>query len=245
MRELDLGDRPWILGHRGAAADALENTLASFALARNQRADGIELDVQLSRDGTLFVFHDWTLERLAGERREVESSSVAELGEVRLEGAERIPTLAEALAHLPPHYPLNIELKRRKASRGALAAALAGAVADRAQVLVSSFDWELLSVVRELAPDLPLAPLADHDGAALLAAGEHLSAWSLHCHRRLADRPLVERASAAGRPVLAYTVDQASEARRLLARGVAGVFTNRPGALRHEIAATETGAGGA
>jgi len=236
VRDLDLGERPWILGHRGAAADALENTLESFALARREEANGVELDVQLSRDGMLFVFHDWSLERLAGDHQEVELSTAVELGEVRLAGRERIPTFAEALESLPRDYPLNIELKRHNASRAALAAAIAEAVGDRAQLLISSFDWELLAAVRDLAPDLPLAPLADRDGPALLAAGEELSAWSLHCHRRLARRALLEGATRSGRPVLAYTVDDAAEARRLFARGVAGVFTNRPGALRRELA---------
>ncbi len=236
MRDLDLGKRPWILGHRGAAADAVENTLTSFALALRQGADGIELDVQLSRDGTLFVFHDWTLERLAGDSRAVEALAASDLRLIRIDG-EPLPTLEDVLARLPGDYPLNIELKRRDAPRHRLASALARTLGARAQVLISSFDWELLATVHAQSPDLPLAPLADRDGEALLAAGERLSAWSLHCHRRLAREELVRSATEAGRFVLAYTVDDAVEARELLARGVAGLFTNRPGALRRELAA--------
>jgi len=235
VRDLDLGSKPWILGHRGAPASAIENTLASFELARGEEANGIELDVQLARDGTLFVFHDWSLERLAGDRRELESASAAELGKVRLAGVERIPTLAEALADLPRDYPLNIELKRRNAPRRALAKAIAEALGSRAQVLISSFDWDLLATVREVAPDLPLAPLADRDGEALLAAGDKLSAWALHCHRRLAQSSLLARAAEAGRPVLVYTIDEIEKARRLFARGVSGIFTNRPGAMRRAL----------
>lgn len=244
MRDLDLGERPWILGHRGAPGNALENTLESFASARRQGANGIELDLQLSRDGTLFVFHDWTLERLAGDPRSVEALAAEELRGVRL-GTEAIPTLEETLASVPAEFPLNIELKRRHASLKLLASALTRTLGDRPQVLISSFDWELLAAVRVLSPDLPLGPLADRDEAALLAAGEGLSAWSLHCHRRLAREKLVKRAAEAGRFVLAYTVDDPAEARELFARGVAGVFTNRPGALRRELAAMESGTGGA
>ena len=56
-------DRPLIIGHRGASADAPENTLAAFALALEQGADGIELDVQLCADGVPVVMHDDTVDR--------------------------------------------------------------------------------------------------------------------------------------------------------------------------------------
>ena len=70
---------PLIYGHRGASADAPENTMRAFALAADQQADGVELDVQLSRDGHLVVFHDETLERVTGESGMVCDNTLDEL----------------------------------------------------------------------------------------------------------------------------------------------------------------------
>src|SRR4051812_9514126 len=75
-------DRPLILGHRGASADAPENTCAAFALAREQRADGVECDVMLCGSGELVVCHDHELRRLCGvpwEMRNLPLSALREL----------------------------------------------------------------------------------------------------------------------------------------------------------------------
>ncbi len=235
----ELPPPPWIVGHRGAAGEALENTLESLRLAVEQRADMVEMDLQLAADGELVVFHDWELARLAGRGGVVEALRLDELRRVELvtttAGGRRrghIPTAAEALAELPAALPVNLELKRRRAEPERFADALAGLVADRPEVLVSSFDWELLAAVRRRLPEQPLAPLAKRGRRRLVAAGERLEAWSLHCHRRMAGRLLARSARRAGRPLLAFTVNRPSQARRLLERGVSGLFTDFPGRLR-------------
>ncbi len=231
------------MGHRGAAGERRENTLASFRRARDEGADMIELDVQLTADQRLAVVHDVDLRRLAGRRRVVERSSLADLEAERLDAtddAARIPELRAVLAVLPPDFPINVEIKRWAAPRTLVAEAVATALAGRANVLVSSFDWQLLAEMKRRAPDRPLAPLSRDDAPGLVAAGERLGAWSLHCHRRLATRELAAAARAAGLPLLAYTVNDPAEARRLLERGISGLFTDFPGKLRRQLA----GAGG-
>lgn len=247
---------PWIAGHRGAAAEAIENTLDSFRLAVEQGADLLELDVQMCADGELLVVHDWDLRRLTGSPLVVERSSA---GAVRAQAlqrlrepgrpswpgmaslrrraagqlpGDRIPTLGDVLAMRPPSLPLNIELKRRVAHRGRFAEAVLAATAGHEPLLFSSFDWDLLAELRRRAPHVCLAPLASRWPSLLLEAGRNLRAWSLHAHRRIVSPALVERARAARRPLLVYTVNDVAEARRLFAWGVAGVFSDRPGALR-------------
>src|SRR5688572_26105969 len=203
----------------------------------------VEVDVQLTRDRRLAVVHDLDLRRLARRRIVVERAALADLQAERLDETDeeaRIPELGAALDALPPGFPVNVEIKRWSASRPLLAEAVASAIAGRANVLLSSFDWELLAEIQRRAPDRPLAPLSDDDAPGLLAAGRELGAWSLHCHRRLASRELAASARAAGRPLLAYTVNDPAEARLLFACGISGVFTDFPGALRRELA----GAGG-
>ena len=97
-----------IFAHRGASAYAPENTLPAFALAMQQGADGIELDVHLTKDGELVVIHDEKLDRTTNGTGLVKDYTLAELRSLcadnRMDGfAEaRIPTLREVLALIQP-----------------------------------------------------------------------------------------------------------------------------------------------
>jgi len=250
VRSLALPPPPWIVAHRGVSAELLENTLEALTHAVTQRAPMAEVDVQLAADGVPVVFHDWDLQRLGGgDLRVVERTASSDLAAVALSLAEQavgpqaagavrrgaLPTLAGLLAAIPSEFPLNLELKRREADGPRFVDAFLAILGARPNVLVSSFDHDLLGVLREAAPDLPLAPLASRDAATLLAAGERLRAWSLHASRRLASAELVAAARAAGRPLLVYTVNDAAEARALFALGVAGVFSDRPRRLADEL----------
>ncbi len=246
LSELGLAEAPWIVGHRGAGGEAPENTLDSLLLAVEQGADMIECDVQMTADEWLVLSHDWDLVRMGGDPRVVEGSALAELEQIEVSGpfrssARRRPlaSLAGALALLPPEIPLNLELKRRRADRATVAGSLAGAIADRERVLVSSFDWPLLAAVRALLPSVRLAPLGGRsvDPAALLDAAEEVGAWSIHCRDSVADEALIAAARQAARPLLVYTVNDASRARGLFRRGVSGVFSDFPGRLRSDLEA--------
>jgi len=149
-----------------------------------------------------------------------------------------IPTLATILQTLPADLPLNLELKRYGADRERLVSALGREIAGREQLLVSSFDWDLLALVRHQLPGRPVAPIASRDGEALLQAAQELEAFSVHSDWRIARHTLVHQARAAGRPTLVYTVNQRELARRLLAGGVAGLFSDHPGRLRRQLEAT-------
>lgn len=220
---------PWIVGHRGAAGEAPENTLESFALAVAQGADMIELDAQLTVDRQLVVVHDHIL-RLGGEELRPEAAAFATFA-ARTPG---LPRLEDVLAALPSAFPLNIELKRERASRSDLVAAIAP-FAERPNTIVSSFDWPLLRALRDTAPHLALAALADREAPAdILAVAEQLGAWSLHVAAGRTQSVLRELA-AGGRPVLCYTVNDATEARRLFACGISGVFSDFPGRLRRSL----------
>ena len=225
------GPPPWIVGHRGVPTEALENSLESLSLAVEQGADMVELDIQLTADDQLVAVHDWRLDRLAGSDEVVEQSTHAAL-------IARLPalrTLSEILDALPGSLPVNIELKRRLASPERLLRRLAAAIGDRPAILISSFDWSLLGEVRAALPERPLAPIGKVSGDDLLAAADRLGAWSVHCHRSLVSRALVETADAAGRPVLSYTANAADEARALIGLGVSGIFTDAAGRMRREL----------
>jgi len=241
---MEMPPPPWIVGHRGAAGEAPENTLESFQLAVEQGADLVELDLQLTVDDTLVAFHDRDLRMLNQEAVPIESLSLDQLADaVYLDrrGNKRqgmsIPTLATILQTLPADLPLNLELKRYGADRERLVSALGREIAGRQQLLVSSFDLDLLALMRRRLPGRPVAPIASRDGEALLQAAQELEAFSVHSDWRIARHALVHQARAAGRPTLVYTVNQQDLARRLLARGVSGLFSDHPGRLRRQLEA--------
>lgn len=238
-----LGEPPWILGHRGAPVVETENTVASVQRAVALGVDAVEIDVQLTTDGVPAVVHDWSLERLAGSPLVVERTAWRELARLavrdpRLDAPERpIPRLDELLDAVPPRLPLNVELKRREADPGRLVDAVLAHLAGRPRVWVSSFDWELLALLRRRDPELPLAPLTSRRQRRFEAVAAELDAVALHCATRVVGRALLERTRSAGRPLLVYTVDDPVLAHDLLARGVTGLFTDDPAslvaALRH------------
>src|SRR5512133_799359 len=109
--------RPLVLGHRGASAEAPENTLAAFRLAMEQGADGFELDVRRCATGEVVIVHDEDLSRVAGAPLRVRDTPLAALrsfdvGAWKGEGfrGERIPLLSEVLEALPAAV-VNVELK--------------------------------------------------------------------------------------------------------------------------------------
>src|SRR5512140_114461 len=154
--------RPLVLGHRGASADAPENTLAAFRLALAQGADGAELDAWRCATGEVVVAHDEDARRVAGADLRLPDAPLAALRALDV-GAwkgeafrgERMPLLAEVLEALPGAV-VNVELKSR--GRDLRLADAAARVVARARaggrVLVSSFDWRLLVAFRMAAPDV-------------------------------------------------------------------------------------------
>lgn len=110
--------RPLIWGHRGASGHAPENTLPAFALAAEQKADGIELDIQMTKDGEIVIIHDETVDRTSDRKGWVKDYTLAELkemdfsyGDLRYEGL-RIPTMQEVFELIQPgDLTINIELK--------------------------------------------------------------------------------------------------------------------------------------
>ncbi len=108
----------YIWAHRGASAYAPENTIEAFKLAIEQKAEGIELDIQLTKDGTVVVIHDETIDRVSDNRGFVKDFNYEELIKYNFNNKNKdysfckIPTLEEVLKILKPtDLTLNIELK--------------------------------------------------------------------------------------------------------------------------------------
>lgn len=230
--------RPLIIGHRGASADAPENTLAAFSLALEQNADGIELDVQLSADGVPIVIHDSTVDRTTNGAGRVSDLTLAELRTLTIEREHAIPTLDEVFETLGRRALYNVELKILGIHDGGLCAAVAQAidrhnVADR--VLASSFSpFVVREARRQLSRAIPVAHIREHRAARLFH--NFVRAEADHPGHSLVNEALMDWARRRGLRVNVWTVDDAAEADRLIRLGVHGIITNRPGALVRSLA---------
>jgi glycerophosphoryl diester phosphodiesterase len=233
-----------VLGHRGASAEAPENTLAAFRLALAQGADGVELDVWRCATGEVVVVHDEDLSRVAGSPLRVPDAPLAALraldagawkGE-RFRG-ERIPLLAEVLEALPGAV-VNVELK----SRGGRDLSLARAAAETiwragagGRVVVSSFDWRLLAAFRLASPDVATGLLFEDARAWRMRVALGVRALrpaAVHPAAALATDDRVRRWSERGLAVNVWTVDDPAEAVRLARAGAAALITNAPARIR-------------
>lgn len=240
-----------IIGHRGASRDAPENTLASFRLAFEQGADGIEADFRLTRDGRIVCLHDEGTARTAGAQLYVADTELAAL---RLLDAgawkggqwagEPIPTLQEVLSALPEGKKLFIELKSGPEMLPALAADLAAATTP-SRVMFLSFDADLIRALKDQLPDFPACWLTDYRwrGAwhpsrqELLSTLESCGADGLASRdRAILDLSLVRELRQRGLQIHVWTVDAPAAALRLRELGVDSIMTNRPGYLRAALA---------
>lgn len=237
------GGLPLVLGHRGASAREVENTMTAFAAARADGADGIELDVRLDADGTVVVFHDDDLRRLAGRPERVDRLSSLEVDAVRLAGGERIPTLRQVLGELPDLL-VNVEIKSDGiATALPLARAVARLIREAGageRVVVSSFDPRAVALSRALMPRVRVGLLFHREQRPFLRQA-HLARvlrpYALHPDRRLVDRDRVARWRHDGRAIHVWTVDGAEEVARLHRLGVDAIITNDPAATRGFLAA--------
>jgi glycerophosphoryl diester phosphodiesterase len=243
-------DRPLILGHRGARAHSPENTLAAFERAMDDGADGVELDVRTSADGTVVVLHDADLARVTGARdlRAAARLTAAELAAVELDGGARVPTLAEVLTWAGARGALlNVELKHDVPDRGALARETARLLRAHPRaapnVIVSSFEPRLLAWMAMLAREVPRALLV-HAGQRLAwtratpLAARALGCVAVHPQHTLCSPAIVHALRGAGFVLNTWTVNDAREARELSALRVDGIITDDPAAIRAALAAS-------
>ncbi|MDG2049214.1 MAG: glycerophosphodiester phosphodiesterase family protein [Myxococcota bacterium] len=232
--------KPLVIAHRGASAYRPENTLAAYALAIEQKADMIEIDLHLTRDGGIVIAHDADLEHFgtAGEIADQTLAEIKKLDAGRGRGAPvRVPTLDEVLDEFGQVIPFNLEIKAsRKGDYPGLEEATLAALNARdlgASILFSSFEDSILGRVRAAQPGARIAVLVDpRNPAGMLERAEKMGAEAINPYFLLVTDELVESAHSLGMGVYPYTVDDLDQMKRLIGMGVDGLFTNRPDQMR-------------
>jgi glycerophosphoryl diester phosphodiesterase len=229
-----------IIGHRGYAAHAPENTLASIDAALTSGAHAVEFDVRVARCGTAVVFHDETIERTTDGDGAVAEKTIDQLQALDagawydpLFTGERVPTLIEALdlvAERAEHiYP---EIKGIRGSAdidGMLGLVRERAMMDRTTFI--SIDWSVLERVRSGNSEIRIGFIvvsADlFEDALALAAQDSFAILDLNQEIVLNDPSVVRRAKDEGIKVVTWTVNEPDDATRLRAAGVTGFTTDR------------------
>jgi glycerophosphoryl diester phosphodiesterase len=230
---------PLWIAHRGAGKLAPENTLAAFRVGASHGYRAFECDVKLSADGVPFLLHDATLERTTPAKGTADERPWGELAKLdagawhsRTFAGEPLPTL-DAIARfcLGSGHALNIEIKPTpglEEHTGRVVAAEAARLWKGAAVppLLSSFRPESLKGAREGAANLPRAQLLDTLWPGWFEVTQANACAAVVTNHTLMDDALITKLHGAGLRALVYTVNEAVDARRLLALGIDGLITD-------------------
>lgn len=213
--------RPLLLGHRGASAHTPENTLRAFRRALELGADGIECDIQRAADGELVIIHDDGVARTTDGSGIVGELPYAALAALDAGGGEHIPTLDETLrwatgAMAGGRAPfLNLELKMPGTGPDTLAALTRAGYAG--PLALSSFDYPSLVETRRLNGAVELWLLSPQYSDDLLAQARAIGATCLDLAHAAITAEVAARCTEAGLGLVAWTVNEDVDIRRLLA----------------------------
>ena len=248
---------PLILAHRGASAYAPENTIAAFRLAHELGADGIEFDVQLTRDKIPVIIHDDTVERTTNGKGRVCDLSISEIAQLDAGtwktndyAGEPIPTLAQVFDALSdwirpvgrarPCF-INVELKTEYVLTDGLEQQVLNVLARyglQDNILLSSFSPLSLHRARSINPRLRRGLLYDNTMPIYLRKA-WLRFWAdpqaMHPEAPMIDAAYMEWANRKKLQVNTWTVDDPDEARRLAKLGVHAIITNKPDVIRDAL----------
>lgn len=233
---------PAVFAHRGASAHAPENTLTAFQLAINQNSDGIELDVMLTADSEIVVIHDTSIDRTTTGKGQVKFMDLSTLRQFDAGSwfgpefaGERIPTLNEVLELVGDQVIINIEIQPYSYPLNETTMKVASLVAQHGlekSIIFSSFNLRALVQIHQLLPSVRIGILL-RPGILGTWAKLRFDWWgnyhSIHPHYSAVTPKMIQRAIAKGHRVIAYTVNQPEEIRRLFAMGISGIFTDDPG----------------
>jgi glycerophosphoryl diester phosphodiesterase len=249
--------KPWPyprwIAHRGAGKLAPENTLAAFEVGAGFGYQMFECDVKLSADGVPFLLHDATLMRTTNATQVLGSGASdlagdhpwSALSQLDAGGwhspdyiAERIPTLAQIADFCHSHGALiNLEIKATPGLETLTGEVVANQAAQLWQTaaappLLSSFDVASLDAALLAQPNLPRALLLEELWSGWLDTALRLGCVAVVLDQVLWDAITMTQAKAVGLHTLSYTVNEVSEANRLLALGIDGLITDRVDAFK-------------
>ncbi len=222
----------FIIGHRGAAGEKLENSLSGFEYALALGIDAIELDIR-AHSGELWVIHDLELERLTGSSGRFDT--IEDPAGLRLLNGEPIPKLRQVLDLVWGKLPVNIEIKSFDTTGllldllGEYPVPESGSVFP--WILISSFDHRQILDLRYQNCPWDLAPIIAGVPINARQLIEEIEPYSLHLKDEFVDLSFIEQFKNQGVRVMVFTVNEVARALDLKNSGIDGIFTNFPSRL--------------
>lgn len=227
----EISKSPLVIAHRGDTMSQVENTLEAVESAMRLGVDGVEVDLQLTSDGEVVVFHDRDLKRLAQSDPIVAQTPLSILKKIRLKNGETIPTLEELLDLTQKRILVNLELKTESYFGNALEKRVSEKLKnfpDRSSLLVSSFNPFALHRMKRMNRDLKYGYLYENKPYLHRNLIALLDPFSVNAPLSSATPFWVNDTHRAKRRFLVWTVNRKSDIEKCVRLGVDGIITDRP-----------------
>lgn len=230
-----------VFAHRGVSGRFPENTMAAFQAALEAGADGIELDVQMAKDGTLVIIHDEKVDRTTGGTGYIKDMTFEEILQLdagswfaEVNAGETIPDLEKFLkwaAMEGNELLINIELKNDLIVYPGMEKKVIDLILKyglEQRVIISSFNAESLRRVRDYHSTIQTGYLIEGIPENTLDMVKNIGADSIHCEEKFALSELGRSAMEAGFPLRVYTVNDETRSEFLTNAGVEVIMTDFP-----------------
>jgi glycerophosphoryl diester phosphodiesterase len=232
-------NKPLVWAHRGASNVAPENTIEAFSLAYDVGADGIELDVHLSKDGELIVAHDETVDRCSSGTGRIIDMTLKEIKQLDFSNhkagyrGSKTPTLAEVYEFIKPtNMTVNIELKTGIVLYEGIEEKCVNLARDMGMLdrgFYSSFNHYSLLLLKSLESNARIAPLYTEALVDPWQYAVHIGAQAIHpFYPSMATPKIMEELAKAGVLCNPWTVDDEKALAWMAQLGVNAVITNKP-----------------
>jgi glycerophosphoryl diester phosphodiesterase len=231
-----------IIGHRGASGYAPENTMAAIKKAINMSCNGLELDVQLTKDQKVIVHHDWNVDRTTNGKGEIKDLTLDDIRKLDAGKwysdefiGEKVPTLEEVLLEVPENLFLNIEIKSKADDNRGIekeVIELLNKYNRLENTVLSSFNHLCLERIRKINPEIKIGILFEAYLLDLFDYIKKFKAYSIHPCNYYVSKELIDKAKDNNMKVFCWTVNDKSRAIELSEMGVDGIITNYPDLLK-------------
>lgn len=243
--------RPEIVAHRGASADAPENTLASVNLAWSVNTDAVEIDVYLTSDGKIITSHDRDTLRTSGVKHEIKQTDFATLrsldvGKWKGEkfAGEKMPSFEEVLATIPDGKRLFVEVKCGPEIVPELKRQITASGKTSRQVAIISFNADVIEAVKKAMPQLQaywLCSAAEGKADEQIATAKRVNANGIDIQgNAFLTAEYAKAITDAGLRLYVWTIDDPARAKELAAIGSEGITTNKPALMLKAFRVNET-----
>ncbi len=242
--------RTQVTAHRGCSKEAPENTLYAFEKALESNTDYIELDVQLTKDEQLVVFHDEKLERATGAKGKLSDYTYDELQSLTVKSKyvseedfpdARIPLLTDVFELVGEEKLYNIEIKDH-GNTNLTVEKTVEAIKEHdleSSCYVTSFSYSAVKKVKQLDPNIKTGLIANVATTTAFMQMKNIDALSMN--HLLVNATVVNNAHQNGKRIFVWTVDNKGEMEKMMALGVDNIITNCPDRASEVVYSTTAG----